>query len=517
MAASLALASGRIPHSVRDDRLSLLLDLGAMLHREVGLDALLAEIGTRIARALEAERATVFVVDAATGELRSHIAILPELSEIRLSPGQGIAGTVAKTGKPINLGDASSDPRWSPAVDRKTGYRTRNMLAVPILDVRRATRGVVQVINKQKGPFTEQDEAFLSTLAAQIALAFEWTTLRPDGAPRGVWLRGPYNHIVGDSPAMQAVYDKLARAAGTDATVLLLGETGTGKGLLARAIHANSPRKDGPFGAVDCTTLPGTLIESELFGHERGAFTGADRRVPGRIEGADGGTLFLDEIGELAPVAQAKLLRLLQERRFERVGGRETIQVDVRVIAATHRELGAEVASGGFRQDLFYRLRVVEILLPPLRARGQAEVVALARHFLGLYARRHRRDGLWLDDASLEALAAHRWPGNVRELEHSIERAVVLADGPEITPDHLGLASGSPQSAGARGAGGAGGAGAQASAGVVLPHGMTLEEAERRYAEATVAACGGNQSEAARRLGVGRNTLARKLAQRAGK
>jgi len=479
---------------VGDERLSLLLDLGSMLHREVGLDDLLTQIGSRVAAALSAERATVFVVDAATGELRSRIADLPEIHEIRLAPGQGVAGRVAQSGRPILVEDTAKDPRWYPAVDKATGYQTRNMLAVPILDGRRATRGVVQVINKTPA-FTAQDHDFLSTLAGQIALAFEWTTLRPDGAPRGVVVRGPYNHIVGDSPAMQRVYAPMQRAAATDATVLLLGETGTGKGLVARAIHANSRRAGGPFVTVDCTALPATLIESELFGHEKGAFTGADRRVPGRIEGADGGTLFLDEIGELAPAAQAKLLRVIQERRFERVGGRDAVAVDVRIVAATHRDLAADVQRGVFRQDLFYRLRVVEILLPPLRDRGPREVEALARHFLGVHARRHQREGIELGPAALAALAAHRWPGNVRELEHSIERAVVLCDADVIGPEHLGLL---PPPA------------APAPEGVLLPHGLTLDEASQRYVEATLDACHGNQSEAARRLSVGRNTLARR-------
>jgi DNA-binding NtrC family response regulator len=499
-AAALAPAGGTLAGAMRDDRLSLLLDLGAVIHREVGLDALLDALADRVARALGAERATIFLVDAATGELRSRVVVPRELPEIRLLPGQGVAGAVAESGRPLRVVDPSSDPRWFDEVDRRTGFTTRNLLAVPVLDARKATRGVVQVINKLEGPFNEQDELFLSTLAGQIALAFEWTTLRPDGAPRGVWLRGPYNHIVGDSDAMQAVYRRLERAASTDATVLLTGETGTGKGLVARAIHANSLRSAGPFAVVDCTTLPSGLVESELFGYERGAFTGAERRTPGRVEGAHRGTLFLDEIGELPPPAQAKLLRLLQERRFERVGGRDTIEVDVRIVAATHRDLAAEVAAGRFRSDLYYRLRVVEISLPPLRERGGAEIVALARHFLSLYARRHGREGASLGPSALAALGQHRWPGNVRELEFAIERAVVLAEGPTIGPEHLGLAPATTPAA--------------PSDGIVLPHGLTLDEAARRYVEATVAACGGNRTEAARRLGVGRNTLARKAPRR---
>ncbi len=491
--------AGRLASSVRDDRLSLILDLGTLLYREVGFDALFQLIGERVARAVGAERATIFLVDAATGELRSHVASPSETPEIRLSRGQGIAGSVALSGKPIHVPDTRVDDRFYGAVDKRTGFTTRSVLAVPIVDARRATRGVLQAINPVAGVFTDEDVAFLSALATQIALVFEWTTLRSDDAPRGVWVRGPYNRIVGDSAPMQRVYDRLERAAATDVTVLLTGETGTGKGLVARALHANGARRDKPFVTVDCTTLPGNLIESELFGYERGAFTGADKRMPGKIEGAQGGTLFLDEIGELAPAAQAKLLRLLQDRCFERVGGRETVEVDVRIVTATHRDLAAEVAKGGFRADLLYRLRVVELSLPSLRERGDGEIVALARHFLGVFTRRHGRLGLVFGGEVEQALARHPWPGNFRELEHAVERAVVLADGPAIRAEHLGLLP--PAATGQ----------AAPTEGVLLPHGLTLDEATRRYADAAVAHAGGNRSEAAKVLGVGRNTLARKV------
>ena len=369
----------------REHKLSLLLDLGAMLAREVELDALLSALGTRIARALRAERATVYLVDAATGELRSRVADLPELEEIRLPVGRGIAGSVAESGEVVNVADAAADPRHFSGVDRATGYTTRTILAAPIRDARRAIRGVVQVLNKNEGVFTAEDEAFLLALASQVAQAFEGTTLRPDArSPRGVALRGPFNHIVGGSPALRKVYEQIARAAATDATVLLRGETGVGKGLFARAIHANCKRHAKPLVTIDCTTLPAALVESELFGHERGAYTGADQRVPGKVEIAEGGTVFLDEVGELPASAQAKLLRFLQDRTFERVGGRVTLQADVRIVAATHRELEQQVTRGEFRQDLFYRLRVVEISIPTLRERGGEEIVALARHFLGI-------------------------------------------------------------------------------------------------------------------------------------
>ncbi len=495
----------------REHKLSLLLDLGALLAQEVDLDTLLGTIGARIASALRAERATVWLVDAASGGLRARVADLPELREIHLPPGQGIAGWVAETGRTANLSDASKHPRHFGGVDRETGFITRTLLSVPVRDGGRATRGVLQVLNKHEGAFTRDDEAFLQTLAGQVALAFDRTTLRAgEGTARGVNVRGVFNHIVGSSAPMRRVYEQITRAAGVDATVLLGGETGSGKGLFARAIHANGRRSEGPFVTVDCTTLPDALVESELFGHERGSFTGADRRVPGKVETADGGTLFLDEAGELPMPLQAKLLRFLQERTFERVGGRSTLRADVRVIAATHRDLASLVASGRFRQDLYYRLRVLEITVPSLRERGGDEIVTLAEHFLDVYTRRHGRGLMRLSRDALASLRAHPWPGNVRELEHAVERAVVLCAGDTIAPEHLGLRatpdiSTPPASS----------TGADLADGVHLPLGLSLDEVERRYVEATLRALGDNQSQAARSLGVGRNTLRRKAPRRA--
>ena len=485
----------------REHKLSLLLDLGALLNREVDLDALLETIGARIARAMRAERGTVYLVDAATGELRARVTEEPALKEIRLSAGQGVAGWVAATGQTARLDDARSDPRHFGGVDRETGFVTRTLLALPVRDGRGVTRGVLQVLNKRAGAFDDDDVTFLRLLATQVSQALERTTLRAgaDDA-RGVTVRGVFNHIVGSSAPMRGVYELVTRAASVDATVLLGGETGTGKGLFARAIHANSRRREGPFITVDCTTLPEALVESELFGHERGSFTGADRRARGKVESAEGGTLFLDEVGELPLAMQSKLLRFLQERAFERIGSSVTQTADVRIVAATHRDLAALVTEGRFRRDLYYRLRVLEIEVPALRARGGDEVLRLAEHFLALYTRRHDRAGLRLSPASLAAMRAHPWPGNVRELEHAVERAVVMCGSDVIEPEHLGLASERRVLAAE-----AGGEGT-----VTLPLGLSLEEVERRYVEATLHACGNNQSEAARSLRVGRNTLRRK-------
>jgi len=531
--------------SEHEQRFELLADLGAMIAGEVELDDMLATFADRVARALGADRATLWLIDSATGEIRSRVAILPELPELRVPPGHGVVGYVVATGEVVNLRDPEADPRWGGEdIAQRIGYRTTSMLTAPI--VRRGQiRGVLQVLNKREGAFTPRDEDFLRVLAEQIGRALDYTTLRGDDAQAGLVLRGRFNHVIGRSPAMAAVYDMIGRAAQTDATVLLHGETGTGKGLLARAIHVNSGRREAPFVHVDCTTLPAALVESELFGHERGAYTGADSRVIGKVEAANGGTLFLDEIGELPLPLQGKLLRFVQERRFERVGGRETLAADVRLVAATNRDLAAMSVAGQFRSDLYFRLRVVEIEIPTLRARGPDDIVDLASHFIDQMARRYRKGPLRLDDAAKPALAAYPWPGNVRELENTIERAVVLCQGSAITRRDLGLeprrttgvlpaASDSIVGMPAFGSSAAitlppaappvmptpapapipaqypGLAGAAEPA-IALPADLTLEEAERRYARAILERAGGNQSAAARALGISRNKLARLL------
>jgi transcriptional regulator with GAF, ATPase, and Fis domain len=243
----------------------------------------------------------------------------------------------------------------------------------------------------------------------------------------------PMHDMVGESAAMCAIYDRIRRAAPADCTVLICGETGTGKELAARAIHENSPRARGPFVAVNCAALTESLLESELLGHERGAFTGAVALKKGKLEVADGGTIFLDEIGELAPSLQAKLLRALQYHEFERVGGTRTIKVNVRVVAATNRDLGEAVAQGGFRQDLWYRLNVLALTMPPLRAR-RTDIPMLAAHFARKYGRGRPVE---LSREALDALTAYDWPGNVRELENAIESAVVLGSSNLVVADDL--------------------------------------------------------------------------------
>jgi transcriptional regulator with GAF, ATPase, and Fis domain len=499
-----------------EQRFELLADLGAMVAGEVELDDMLATFADRVARALGADRATLWLIDGATGEIRSRVATLPELPELVVPPGHGVVGEVAASGMLVNIKDASSDPRWGGGqLAQQIGYRTTSILTAPITR-RGQIRGVLQVLNKRDGHFSSRDEEFIRVLAEQIGRALDYTTLRGDDSSRGLTVRGRFNHVIGRSPAMAAVYEMIVRAAQTDATVLLHGETGTGKGLLARAIHVNSERRHAPFVHVDCTTLPAALVESELFGHERGAYTGADSRVMGKVEAANGGTLFLDEIGELPLLLQGKLLRFVQERQFERVGGRETLTADVRIVAATNRDLAGMSNAGQFRSDLYFRLRVVEIEIPSLRARGPDDIADLAEHFVQQFARRYRKGTLKMADAVRPALIAYGWPGNVRELENTIERAIVLVNGPTIGIKDLGLdrprmgASdsqiGIPITSGSSTA-----IPIATSDGVNLPAGLTLEEAERRYAKAILDREGGNQSAAARALGISRNKLARLL------
>ncbi|MHB8419252.1 MAG: sigma-54-dependent transcriptional regulator [Myxococcales bacterium] len=249
-------------------------------------------------------------------------------------------------------------------------------------------------------------------------------------------IAGRFEGMVGTSQAMQALGDAVQRIAASQTTVLITGESGTGKELVARAVHDLSPRREGPFVTVNCAALAEGLLESEMFGHERGSFTGAVRRKLGRFELANGGTLFLDEVGEMPLALQTKLLRVLQERELQRVGGEETLAVDVRVVAATNRKLEAEVREGRFREDLYYRLAIVPISLPPLRERA-SDVPELARHFVRKHAPRVNRAVQGISDAAMERLVAYPWPGNVRELENAIERALVFAEGDLIEPNHL--------------------------------------------------------------------------------
>lgn len=300
--------------------------------------------------------------------------------------------------------------------------------------------------------------------------------------------------ILGDHPSMQRVLKVVEQVAKSRANVLVHGESGTGKELIAAAIHHHSPRRLRPFVRLNCASLAESLLESELFGHERGSFTGAVARREGRFKQADLGTLFLDEISEVPVGLQVKLLRFLQERQFERVGGNETITVDVRIVAATNKDLKQAVEKGTFREDLYYRLNVVQIDVPPLRERP-SDIPTLAHHFLRKFASENEREFTGFSDEAMRSLVTYPWPGNVRELENAVERAVVLGEGTIIDAMHLATT---------------GPASSQSDLGMMIP-GMTLRELERIAIERTLSACGGSRSRTAEVLGISRRTLQYRL------
>jgi len=334
-----------------------------------------------------------------------------------------------------------------------------------------------------------------------LARALEHSGLKTENAALKSELSADYEmeHIIGKSRPMKDLVDMLAMVAPSEATVLITGASGTGKELIAKSIHHNSGRKDKPLVVVNCAALTETLLESELFGHEKGAYTGADKRREGRFMQADKGTIFLDEIGETSAAMQAKLLRVIQEREIQRVGGEETLDVDVRILAATNRNLEEEVRSGRFREDLFYRLNVVTLRIPPLCER-QEDIPLLAQHFMERYARKNRKPVKGISPLAMDMLLKHAWPGNVRELENTIERAVILLPGEHITEKELPptitktYADSCPQPT-------------PSPAAVNRP----LEEIEKEAILATLEDSGGNKSETARRLGINRKTLHKKL------
>ncbi len=347
----------------------------------------------------------------------------------------------------------------------------------------------------QQGAFTFLTKPVdITSLHAQAERALAWKRLKEENRELKTRLGElPEAGIIAQSQEMRQVLNLVARVAAARATVLILGESGTGKEVIARAIHAASERKAGAFVAVNIAAIPENLLESELFGHEKGAFTGAVAQHRGRFERADSGTLFIDEIGDLPLPAQVKLLRVLQDGEIERVGGTAPLPVDVRVVAATHRDLDAEVQAGNFREDLFYRLNVVRIVIPPLRGR-KLDVKPLADHFLAKFASLNGKEVTGIESAALDLLMKHWWPGNVRELENAIESAVVLCRSNLITPDDL------PETV--RGESGISTAQRFPGDDAALPLPERLERFEKYELLKVLEETGGNKSEAARRLGI---------------
>jgi DNA-binding NtrC family response regulator len=365
--------------------------------------------------------------------------------------------------------------------------------------IRAVKLGAFDYITK---PF-DVDQLILSVqkALAERALRSEVARLRDEVTRTYRW-----GNIIGKSPAMQEVFALIRRLSGSSASVLITGASGTGKELIAKAIHFNSPRRDQPYVAINCAAIPDTLLESELFGYKRGAFTDARSDRAGTFVEAHGGTIFLDEIAELPPALQAKLLRVLQEGEIRPLGAARSEKVDVRIVAATNRNLEASLESGAFREDLYYRLNVIHMHLPALRDRGE-DILPLAEHFLARAAGKAGKEIRAFHESAKKALLGYGWPGNVRELENVVERAVALAEGPLIRDDELpaGVRERRAQEVDQDSLG------VQDSLGAALARGLTLDELEREYIKRVLAAEGGNKTRAAQRLGLDRKTLYRKL------
>jgi Nif-specific regulatory protein len=451
------------------DKFVSLLAISHRINSEKDFDELLNLITSEAAKLLDAERATIFILDKATGQLWAKTA-LGVSDTIRFDARLGIAGAVLISGKNMIVEDAYKSPLFYPSIDSLTGFHTRNVLSVPLRNIRREITGVFQVLNKKDGKFSSEDEQLVEALALHAATALQNAKAMSELESRQQELieenetlrkevedRYTTKSILGSSARMEQIRDLIERTAESSVSVLVTGENGTGKELSARAIHYMSPRRAKAFVAVNCAALPEQLVESELFGIEKGVATGVERRV-GRIESANGGTLFLDEIGDLSLTAQAKLLRVLQEREVDWVGGRKPVPVDVRLVAATNKDLKGEIQQGRFRQDLFFRLNVVHLHMPPLRE-IRADIPVLAMHFLRKQTKEMGRDITGFSSEALKALASYSWPGNVRELENEVKRAAVLTREKEISAADLSEAVGEerletpPQEAETTGAG----------------------------------------------------------------
>ncbi len=374
------------------ERFVTLLDICQRINSEKNFDELLNIIAVDAAKLADAERATIFLLDADKGEIWAKVA-LGTSDVVRFDARLGVAGAVIKTGKTMMVEDAYNSPLFYPAIDSITKFRTRNILCAPIRDYKGDVFGVFQVLNKRDGRFSSEDVRFIEALASQAAVALgnarplkemeekQKVLINENQSLRdAVAERFSSRNILGTSKRVDAIRHLIDKVSATNVSVLITGENGTGKELAARALHHGGPRQAKPFVAVNCAALPESLVEAELFGIEKGVATGVERRV-GRIESAAGGTLFLDEIGDLNMTAQAKLLRVLQEREVEWVGGRKPVPVDIRLVAATSKDLSAEIETGRFRQDLFFRLNIVHLKMAALREiRG--DIPLLATHFL---------------------------------------------------------------------------------------------------------------------------------------
>jgi Nif-specific regulatory protein len=435
-------------HASEVRRLSSLLDVSQALSGTLDRKASLHRVLEILARQHGVLRGIVSLLHA-EGDLRVEASDgLGDASRVRYQMGEGITGRVVQSGKPIVVPRVSREPAFLHRAARRPElpHQELSFICVPIALNRRTAGALAVDLTFKADRDFERSVKFFGVVASMIAQALKIHRLIDQDKRRLVdenahlkqELRERYDfsNLVGSSGPMRQIYEQVAQVAGASTTVLVRGESGTGKELIAHAIHYNSLRAGKPLVKVSCAALPESLIESELFGYEKGAFTGAEARKKGRFELAEGGTLFLDEIGDVNPATQVKLLRVLQQREYERVGGTETLKSNVRLIAATNKDLERAMAGGTFREDLYYRLNVFTIFVPPLRDR-KADLLLLADHFLERFAREHHRRIKRISTPAIDMLTSYHWPGNVRELENTLERAVLMCDGEVIHGHHL--------------------------------------------------------------------------------
>src|SRR6266436_1321051 len=414
-------------------------------HRD--LSALFHELAGRLHPVVRFDNLALLLHEAEGNTLRLHVLerlgpTLPS-APVSLPVGEVPAGLVFESQQPFILSNLAEDKRWPRLQELARPYGVQSFCWLPLTTARRRL-GTLTFSCKQPAAYDTADVDFLQQVANQVAVAVENAlafdeieALRDKLHQEKVYLeeevrtQHDFGKIVGESPALRRVLKQVEVVAPTDSTVLILGETGTGKELIARALHDLSPRRERTFVKLNCAAIPTGLLESELFGHEKGAFTGAVTQKVGRFELAHRGTLFLDEVGDVPPELQPKLLRVLQEQEFERLGSTRTLRVDLRLVAATNRDLARMVADGRFRADLYYRLNVFPLVIPPLRERGE-DIPRLVGHFTQRFARRMGRRIEAIPAAIMDALVSYPWPGNVRELQNVIERAVILSAGPAL-------------------------------------------------------------------------------------
>jgi len=415
-----------------------LFNLRSMMRMERDINTLLDFIVTESARIANSDRASLFLYDEKRHQFWSKIA-LGTTEVIRFNADMGIAGKVFKTGKTVYTEDAYKEKSFNPSIDKKTGLITKSLICLPLKNVDDKAIGVLQVLNKIDGVFTKDDEAILEIFASNAAVAIENATLIDELEESKTLLqqenhilkqrsKGKFfvNDIIGSSPKINEVVRIIEKIANSPLDVLISGESGTGKELAARMTHYNSSRSEAPFVDINCAALPESILESELFGIEKGVATGVEKR-DGKIEQANGGTLFLDELGEMSLPAQAKLLRALQERKVLRLGAKKSIDVDIRIVAATNKDLLNEIQKGNFREDLYYRLNVVHIHMPSLKE-VREDIPVLAKHFLTEIGQKIGRNQLRFSLDALNSLSNYSWPGNVRELENEVKRASIMTE-----------------------------------------------------------------------------------------